>query len=168
MTELVAYYVIPTALALLPGKMDSQEARAFMLAIMLQESKGLHRDQIDPKRLNGPALGLWQFEEYGAVHGVLTHAATKKHARTVLDLLRYDVTVDHRELRRATWEAIEHNDLLACCFARLNLWWLPDPLPQKTESDRAWEQYLEAWKPGRPKPRTWAANYITGWEMVSR
>lgn len=167
MIDVVAYYVLPTALAMLPPKLDSPEARAFLLAIMLQESKGLHRDQLDPKRLNGPALGLWQFEEFGAVHGVLTHPTTRKHARTLLEVLRYDVTVPLMDLRRNTWEAIEHNDLLACGFARLNLLWLPDTLPKRNESARGYQQYLATWKPGKPHPQTWGRHFTHAWELVT-
>jgi hypothetical protein len=83
-------------------------------------------------------------------------------------LLRYDVA-DLRavDFEWAVWGAIEHNDLLACGFARLNLWWLPAALPTRDQVDRAWEQYLEAWRPGKPKPRTWAKHWITAWERVT-
>ncbi len=167
MIDVVAYYVLPTALALLPATMDSPAARAMLLAIGLQESRFLHRDQVDPYRVNGPALGLWQNERGGAVRGVLTHPRTRRHALTVLELLRYDVRGPTTAgLERATWEAIEHNDLLACCFARLNLWWLPSTLAAKDEPIKAWEQYLAAWRPGEPKPDTWRNFYTEAWARV--
>ena len=47
--------VIPAALHMLPGHMDSPEARAMLLAIGLQESKLTYRRQV-----GGPAHGFWQ------------------------------------------------------------------------------------------------------------
>ena len=66
--------VIPAALALLPPQMDTQEARAMLIAIALQESRLTYRKQI-----GGPARGLHQFET-GGVRAVLRHAATEAHA----------------------------------------------------------------------------------------
>jgi len=166
--ELVTDYVVPAALALLPADMDSADARALLLAIGLQESGFSHRDQIDPWDAKGPALGLWQFERAGGVRGVLTHRATRAHAKRALNALRYRTTgVALDRLERDAWEAIEHNDVLAAVFARLNLWWLPSPLPTREEPGQAWEQYLDAWRPGTPKPKTWAGNYAEAWSRVT-
>lgn len=163
MIDLVAFYVIPTALAILPSSMDSIEARAHMLAIGLQEG-----DQLKARRqYNGPAKGFWQFEQTGGVRGVLTHPKTRSHALTVLELLRYDATLPPEALERTVYLAIEHNDLLAAVFARLNLWWLPGPLARRDEPGKAWEQYLAAWRPGKPHEPTWAANHQKAWQILT-
>lgn len=140
------------ALAILPDKMDSPEARAQVIAICLQESRLEHRRQI-----GGPARGFAQFELGGGVRGVLNHPATKTLIRNVLDELAYDHVAD------TSYHAIEHNDVLACCYARLLLWTLPQPLPGRGEADEAWEQYLEAWRPGKPHRQTWNGFYEQAW-----
>jgi len=44
-------------------------------------------------------------------------------------------------------------------FARLLLWTLPSALP--TTADEGWTQYLDAWRPGKPHPATWAGHWAT-------
>lgn len=147
-------HVLPAALALLPAKMDTPQARAMLLAVGLQESKFQHRRQV-----GGPARGYWQFELAG-VDGVFVHSASHEHARRVCAALDYHSdTVDVRL-------AIADNDILACAFARLLLWTLPDALPGRDEPDVAWAQYLDAWRPGKPHPETWAAHWATAWATV--
>ena|SRR5687768_15716035 len=140
------------AMTLLPQRMDTAEAKALVLAICLQESRLVHRRQI-----GGPARGFAQFEHGGGVRGVLSHPASRDHIRAVLDALEYDHSPD------TSYAAIEHNDVLACCFARLLLWTLPDALPVRGESDEAWDQYISAWRPGRPHRHTWNALYEQAW-----
>lgn len=147
--------VIPAAFALLP-EMASLEAEAMLLAIALQESKAAHRMQV-----NGPARGFWQFEIAG-VKGVLGHQATRDFLLEALDTLSYRRTTTPLMLQHA----VEDNDVLACVFARLNLWWLPEPLPGRENPDEGWRQYLAAWRPGKPHPDTWDAYYARAWEMV--
>jgi len=148
-------HVMPAAFSLLPPNMDSREARVMLLAIGMQESRFKHRKQI-----GGPAHGFWQFEggSSAAVGGVLRHPATSKYAGKVCDALRY------RPEREAIYEAITDNDTLACAFARLLLWTLPNALP--TNADEGWAQYLAAWRPGRPHPETWPAFYEQAGQMV--
>lgn len=143
---------IPAALKLLPANMDSPEARAMLIAIGLQESRFVHRRQI-----GGPARGFWQFEQGGGVRGVLNHPASRPAICSVLLLLDYDMTPE------ASYEAIEHNDVLAVCFARLLLWTLPEALPRRDDPEEAWAQYIEAWRPGRPHRATWDAFYQQAW-----
>ena len=85
----------------------------------------------------------------------------------MLRTLRY-VDAQERVLTQpaASWQAIEHNDVLACCFARLNLWWLPGALPTRTEPLKGWNQYLKAWRPGEPHPETWPAFFEDAWNRV--
>lgn len=147
---------IPTALSLLPPKMDTPEARNFLVAIVLQESNAEHRRQIQ-----GPAMGFAQFEKGGGVEGVLSHPATTNHIRAVLQAMAYDFTPE------TSYRAIEHNDVLAMVYARLLLYSLPQRLPGQWEHELAWSQYLKAWRPGKPHPATWAGNYREGWARVS-
>lgn len=147
-------YVRP-GLAVLPAGMDTRPARAMLLAIGLQESRFVHRRQI-----RGPARGWWQFET-GGVHGVLDHPASRQHAQRVCDALGYaDVE------RGALHAAIEHNDALACAFARLLLWRLPEPLPAAGDADDGWDQYLTTWRPGKPHRQTWDAFFDGAWESI--
>ncbi len=147
------------ALKLLPAQMDSPAARAMVIAICLQESRLTHRRQI-----GGPARSYAQFEQGGGVHGVLTHPTSKPLIRSVLTALDYDPD----SLEFACWTAIEHNDILCAAFARLLLYTLPDSLPAMKETQKAWGQYVSAWRPGAPKPLTWPDLYAQAWELVSR
>lgn len=149
--------VIPAASDLLPEMMRSPQAAAMLLAIALQESKAKARVQF-----NGPARGFWQFEIPG-VAGVMRHAATKDHLLDALDTLCYKRTLPPAVLHKS----IEDNDVLACVFARLNLWWIPAPLPNSNEPDAAWTQYLDSWNPGKPHPETWNAHYAKAWSIVN-
>lgn len=140
--------------ALLPPKLDTVEAKAMMFAIPMQESRWDERRQI-----GGPARGFAQFE-IGGIRGVLNHKASKPLIRAVLDRLDYDYDP------LTSFTAIEHNDVLALAYMRCLLWTLPDPLPARGESDEAWRQYIEAWRPGRPRRSTWDAFYKQAWDLV--
>lgn len=158
MIDVIAYYVIPAALALLPTHMDTPAARAMLVAIGLQESRFLYRRQVQ-----GPARGFWQFEAGGGVRGVLTHPTSRPHALTILELLRYPVDADTAMVH----QALEHNDLLACCFARLLLTTLPDALPASVDmKDEGWRQYLAAWRPGAPHRQTWDNLFVEAWQRT--
>ena len=140
---------------LLPERMDSVPAKAMIHAIGLQESRFEYRRQI-----NGPARGFWQFEpgDKAAIAGVLGHHATRDAIRKVLSALRYN------DSWSVSYEAIEHNDILACAYARCLLWTLPGKLPTVHEPDKGWQQYLDAWRPGRPHSRTWRTYFDQAWE----
>lgn len=146
--------VVEPGLRLLPERMDSQAARAMLLAKGLQESRFEYRRQI-----RGPARGFYQFE-IGGIRGVLNHNATKDIIAGVLDRLHYDrdVTTSHT--------AVEHNDALATVYARLLLWTLPHPLPGPDNEELAWLQYIEAWRPGKPHRHTWGNFYRRAWMAV--
>lgn len=150
--------VIPTALGMLPARFDTLEARAMLIAIGLQESRFLHRKQI-----GGPAHGFWQFEQGGGVRGVrgliFRNTNTKAMSKEVLAKIGYgDATTEER------YEAIVHNDILACLFARMLLWSHPAALPKRGEPGEAWDYYLWTWRPGRPHRETWNAFYRQAWE----
>lgn len=157
----VYQYVLPAAFAVLPDAMDSIPAEAFLIAIGLQESGFQHRAQ-----LGGPARGFWQFERAGGVRGVLTHRATKGHIERACHALRYSTHIAGALADIELHAAIQHNDILAACFARLLLWTLPDALPAKDEPELAWQQYLSGWRPGKPHPETWDAHYAQAWQLV--
>lgn len=138
---------IDPALEWLPANMSSMEARVMLLTIGLQESRFEYRRQMG----NGPAKGFWQFEQGGGVKGVMTHLATSRLARAICD--ERGVTFTTREV----WNALEHDDVLAAVFARLNLWWAPGALPRVTETQKAWDLYIFTWRPGKPHRSTWDA-----------
>ena len=151
--EHIRDHVLPAALSLLPDRMDSPEADAMLLAIGLQESRFTHRRQV-----RGPARGFWQFE-VGGVSGVLRHTASAEHLRNACAALHYAPAVAD------VHGALADNDTLACVVARLLLWTLPSPLPRDAEG--AWEQYIDAWRPGKPHRGTWDAFYAQAWATLT-
>jgi hypothetical protein len=147
---------IDPALALLPLKMASDQARAMVLAVCWQESKLSARRQ----QPTGPARGFAQFERDGGVAGVLSHRSSRVAAAKVCQALVVEASVE------AVYRAIEFQDVLAAAFARLLLWTVPDPMPGKFEPEIAWRIYLKAWRPGKPKPEAWPESYAVGWQTV--
>ena len=145
MLALARTYIVPAALSLLPPRMDTPIARRYLLAIALQESRFEHRRQ-----LGGPAKSFAQFERSGVL-GLIRHPATAPHLHSAVVALQYEPEMAADDV--GLHAAIEHNDVLACVLARLNLWWLPGPLA--ADQDGAWDQYIQAWRPGRPRPATW-------------
>ena len=143
------------SMALLPPKMVSAPAEAMLIAIGLQESRFEHRRQI-----GGPARGFWQFEQGGGVRGVMEHPATAPIILPILDRLQYEPVVP------VVYSALEHNDILACIFARLLLWTVPGPLPGPSDAHGAWEYYVEGWRPGKPHRQTWDDFYARAWQEV--
>lgn len=133
----------------------TQSARALLLAIQMQEDRAQLRVQRLAGGGAGPARGLWQFERGGGVAGVMRHAASKVAAREICRA--HDVRFDGRDV----WEALPRDDRLACAFARLLLWTDPRPLPAAAPAGRqsAWEYYLRNWRPGKPHPDHWPANW---------
>jgi len=150
----ILQHVYPVAFGLLPPQMDSRPARAMLTAIGLQESRFRHRRQMG----HGPARGWWQFE-MGGVEGVLSHPASRPTAIDVCGQMGYDPADD-----RGVHLALEHNDVLAVCFARLLLWTDPRMLPRDAgQGVDGWTQYLACWRPGKPHPQTWAGYYAAAW-----
>lgn len=141
--------VLKDAFDLLPEKMLGSSAVQMLLAIQLQEDRELRRRQW-PK---GPARGAWQFEKGGGVRGVLNHDKTIDAAIRVCAARGVAAT------EQQVWEALEHDDVLACCFARLLLWADPKSLPLLGDEEEAWECYLRTWRPGKPRPQEWPENY---------
>lgn len=149
-----------TDLATMNGPTLSVSAQRFMLAIAMQESGPAlqARYQNSPSATPGPARGFWQFEQAGGVAGVLLHRASANLALDVCD--RYSV----QPQPPAVWRALEGHDYLAACFARLLILTLPQPLPET--GHEAWRQYLDAWRPGKPHPETWAENWAVAYKAA--
>lgn len=140
---------IDPALSMLPSKMDSEDARVMLLATTLQEAEAVHRVQMG----NGPAHGLWQFEEGGAVKGVMQHPASRDLARVLCAARK--TTFD----RHAVWQKLAQDDILAAGFARLLLWTDAHKLPDADSSpEECWDYYFRNWRPGKPHPEKWPKN----------
>lgn len=141
--------IIRPTLAMLGPRYEGRNAERMLVAIAMQESRLKHRRQI-----SGPARGFWQFET-GGVSGVLRHRASRSDAERLCAALNYqpDVQTIHA--------ALEHNDILACGFARLLLWTDAEPLPETEEA--GWGYYLRNWRPGRPHPSYWP----NAWRIAS-
>lgn len=163
MIDILHRFIVPAAFAVLPEKMRSREAMAMLLAIALQESEAAARRQRPRKKggTPGPARGFWQFEQIG-IQGVLEHRLTKNTLQAALAELVYVSTASPAALHAI----VEHNDVVAAVFARLNLWPLRPALPTREQGAEGWQQYLRAWRPGAPHPSTWPANFATAWEIV--
>ena len=159
MIELFAKYIIPAAYAVLPPVMNSPKATAMLLSIGMQESKFRERRQVG----GGPGRGVFQFERGGGVKGVMTHEDSREYLRAALVALRYEVAIGQTLL---VYQALEHNDVLAVVCARLLLWTLPAPLPERDDFDGSWAQYKSSWRPGMPHRSTWNANYAIAHSIV--
>lgn len=149
--DILAVGILP-ALRLLPERMTSEAAVRFLLAIGLQESLFQHREQI-----RGPARSYFMFEMIG-IEGVLRHPASAEYAHGLCRVLGYEPDLSD------VYYAIKHNDCLASGFARLLLWRLPDDLP--TTAADGWDQYLETWRPGKPRRALWPDNWRSAQEVV--
>ena len=146
---------IEPALSLLPEDMASPSAKRFLLAICLQESSLKYRRQIA-----GPARG-WPMFEINGVKGVLAHKSSKALAAQVIEKLEYkgvatDIVMLH--------SILEHNDTLSLAFARLLIFTLPQSLPETEE--QGWKQYIDGWRPGRPRREHWGACWRIATETV--
>jgi hypothetical protein len=156
--------VILPALKFLPAAMTSVKALVMLIAIALQESALAHRWQvIDAKNPNrkGPARGLWQFElgtraSRGGVWGVFLHPSSRYWLSQVC--MTRGVAFEPR----AIWLALESDDILACCVARLLLFTDPKALPEITDAEGAWKLYrVRTWRPGKPHKEKWAKYHST-------
>lgn len=164
--EILNSTIFPAAFSLLPAGMDSVQARAMLLAIGLQESKLRDRAQlvggavewwhsIDP-----PANSYYQFENV-SIRLMLQHSVARHLLIPALSALDYPV-----DAPGIIHEAVRDNDILATILARALLRTVPEALPEQREQQRGWEQYLWAWRPGKPHPKTWAENWRKAWTVV--
>lgn len=146
------------AFELLPEKMRSDNARAMITAICLQESGLAARRQHG----NGPARGLPQFERTGGVRGVLRHAASREAARELCAARRVPAA------EMDVWQAMEFDDVLSMGMARLLLWTDPHALPAVVEAHEqaGWDYYYRNWRPGKPHRERWGDNWALGCAAV--
>ena len=142
-------------------------AEAMLIAIGLQESRFLHRDQVVTGKKPGtigPATGFWQFERGGGVRGVMRHPASRGVARLMAD----DCAIPFDD--EAIWTSFTRpeGDELACAFARLLLFTDPAPLPRAApgEAAAAWDYYIRNWRPGKPHRRTWDGFWAQALESI--
>lgn len=158
--RLLTLAIIPALQELqLCGISDTPEARRFVLAIALQESRLAHRRQvIAGAGETGPAASFWQFEQGGGCRGVLTHFLVAPCMRRMC--IEFNVTPTPQGL----WEAMRYQDVIAAIAARLLIYTLPDKLP--TTPEQGWEQYIDVWRPGKPHPETWAQAWATATTTV--
>jgi hypothetical protein len=154
--ELLTTAIIP-ALTFL--NLDSPQARHQLLAIALQESEIKHRRQVTASgKEDGPAVSFWQFEKGGGCKGVLTHTAVEGRMRAACAAHGVAATP------AALWEAMKTNDVLGAIAARLLLYTLPNKLPMASVD--GWNQYIAAWRPGKPHPETWPDHWHTAGRVV--
>lgn len=147
-------HVIPLALSILPASMASPEAAAMLLAIGYQESRFAARVQVG----GGPARGFWQFER-GGVAAVMGPKETRDALQGAASALCYPLPLTPW----GCFDALTHNDVLACVCARLLLWNVPDPLPAKDHPEAGWAIYLKAWRPGKPRVESWSDAWANAW-----
>lgn len=161
-------HTIPAALSLLPGRMDSPEARAEMLAIGLHESDFVARQQGGTKKTpgRGPAKSLWQFEETGGAAELLETPSTRAILTPICDILGYP-----RWTAADLHEAMEHNDVLAAVMARLLLWKDPRSMALRHEAQKGYAIYLARWRPNPDAALKhsvdWPKNFRLAWEIVT-
>ena len=163
--QIIETAITPT-LRMLPS-MDSREARVMLLAIGLQESRFTHRYQVVQGKpgSKGPARGFWQFERAGGVAGVLGYNAGRPNVAATARAIakRRGVAANANDV----WLALEHDDVLACAFARLLLRTDPHPLPALGDTKGAWDLYMRTWRPGKPHQTTWRAFYEQAMESTA-
>jgi hypothetical protein len=156
----IATVVIPAAYSMLPFQMRAPESRAMVLTIGLVES-----DYFKARRQygGGPAISFWQGEPTGGFPRLVNHSATRDVARDLLKRMAYG------EPDMADFRALEHNDIAACCAARLLLWTHPDKLAGIGERVRGKEQYRNLWRPGKPcSDEKWSECWDMAWAELQR
>jgi len=167
--EIVHRYLLPACQELFPERaaLMSVPAQAMLLAIGLQESQFMHRQQLVGgvrewwRSLTGPAAGYWQFERIG-VRGVLEHRTTGPMMHRACVALGYPVDVE------TLWSAARYDNILAVVLARLALFRLPQPLPTRAQPNEGWRQYIDAWRPGKPHEARWQDNWDQAWRIVEQ
>jgi hypothetical protein len=155
---------IAKGLSMLPAQMDTEQARVMLYAIGLQESGFENRFQVVQGKpdAKGPARGYWQFERGGGVRGVMDHRSTEKHAERICHIRGVPFKTE------AVWHALEIDDVLAACFARLLLWTDGNSLPKVSDQHGGWECYLRNWRPGKPHESRWFDNHAMAVLHVGR
>lgn len=156
--EYVVFPALEYLSELAEKNLNTREARRLLVAIAWQESRVTERAQVLGGGRYGPARGFWQFEKGGGLSGVIAHGATQ---RLAVKLLK-EMAIPYPQ----QFLAIELNDMIACCFARMLLYTDPSPLPTGNPAwaleGQGWEYYLRNWRPGKPHRGTWAEAWRIG------
>lgn len=153
--------VIEPTLAMLPIRFDMpddrQSIRVQLIAEALQETSLATRQQD-----GGPAHGLWQGEngDESAFALVLRNPSVGSIAQAFCQ--RRGVAPTHD----AVYQAVLTDDLLACAFARLDLYCDPRRLPEIGDVEAAWNCYIRVERPGKPRRQDWTKNYADALEAV--
>lgn len=153
-TTLLHEIVRPT-LDLMPDKYRGARVDVMLLAIAGQESGLRQRRQLLGKMALGKGRGLWQMEPRTA--GLVYDNWT-------------DVGLIQKKLglRYVDWPHwLESDDRAGCMLARGDLWCNPEPLPNVDDDQAAWDYYIETWRPGKPRPTDWAANYQAALDAIA-
>lgn len=142
---------IDEAFAFLPKPMDTRNARVMIYTTGLQESLFEYRRQVVEVigrggkvelRPTGPAKSFYQFERGGGCKGVIQHDASRywMHQACQWRGVEFNPT--------ALWNAIENDDVLATCAARLLYFTDPKKLPDASDEEGGWKLYTRTWRPG--------------------
>lgn len=142
--------------------LNTRDARRLLVAIAWQESRIKDRAQIvggsGTAISYGPARGFWQFEKGGGLSGVIAHRSTQQLAVKLFK----DMAIPFPQ----QFLAVELNDTIACCFARMLLYTDPRPLPGGNPAwaieEQAWDYYVRNWRPGKPHRNTWSEAWRIG------
>jgi hypothetical protein len=127
--------------ALLPwGQVAEREV--LLVAIAIQESGLKHRRQIG----GGPARSWWQIEPDTAID-------TFQRCLPIRDVWEEFPLGDELLVE------LEHSEIRACAIAAGILRLTPGRLPAVGDEDAAWQYYLKAWRPGKPRPGPWHKAY---------
>lgn len=156
--DLLTDAIIP-ALKELGGVLDTPGAAVFCLAWCLQESELKYR--VQKGRRNNPALGFPQLE-YG--EQAMTALVVKKTPEFREWLMANGHDPDDPESVR---QAAKDDDKLAVMIVRLGAYYSPKPMPAMGDAKAAWALYLDAARPGKPRPKDWPANYaraVAAWK----
>jgi hypothetical protein len=169
--------LIPQARAILPTTPWTPQACVLLGAIGLQESGGRDIAQ----EAGGPGQGYWQ-EEAG-IAAVLRNPTSAELARQCVaasGILRGASQIPEVFQVETAASVVGHGgypstslppiivvmrqkflnfQTLQLCLARLMLWDNPNPLPDLGDCNGAWNYYDATWRPGSPRPESWASNY---------
>ncbi|MDN7495092.1 hypothetical protein QZM89_07845 [Burkholderia gladioli] len=152
---------ISSALAILPGAMNTPAARVMLLSIGQQESGFSARVQMG----GGPARGFWQCEpgtqaSRGGVWGAYLHPASRYWLSVLCGVRGIPFTA------AAIYGSLSTDDVLAAGVARLLLFTDPKVLPAVTDTAGAWALYQRVWRPGKPRPETWPRYHQNAQEAI--
>jgi len=128
---------IAAGLALLPAKMNSEDASVLLYATSRQENP-----QRLPQQVGGPAVGDYQFERGGGVKGVVEHSAVSELTRSVCRARKVQCDTG------SIYQALKTDPILAAALARLLYYTDPKSMPYAGDELAAWQLYLRTWRPG--------------------